>query len=172
MQVANPAWHLTCPRNRAMRIDLRDRVDIGRLSPADSERELRCVMQRVWGYSEFLPLQLEAMQSVLSGQDALVVMPTGGGKSLCFQAPALCRTGMALVVSPLIALMKDQVDGLRECGMSAAAIHSGLSADERRSIAARINDGSLKFLYVAPERLLTDAMLEFLRDRPIVNRYR
>ncbi|MEZ6151905.1 MAG: DNA helicase RecQ [Pirellulaceae bacterium] len=150
-----------------MRIDLRDRVDIGRLSPADSERELRCVMQRVWGYSEFLPLQLEAMQSVLSGQDALVVMPTGGGKSLCFQAPALCRTGMALVVSPLIALMKDQVDGLRECGMSAAAIHSGLSADERRSIAARINDGSLKFLYVAPERLLTDAMLEFLRDRPI-----
>ena len=120
-----------------MQIDLRDRVDVGRLSPADSERELRLVMQRVWGYSEFLPLQLEAMQSVLSGQDALVVMPTGGGKSLCFQAPALCRTGLALIVSPLIALMKDQVDGLRECGMSAAAIHSGLSADERRTPRSR-----------------------------------
>lgn len=150
-----------------MQIDFRDCVEVDGQSQADSECNLRRVLQRVWGYSEFLPLQLEAMQAVLSGQDALVVMPTGGGKSLCFQAPALLRAGLALVVSPLIALMKDQVDGLREYGVSAAAIHSGLSTDERRSIAARISDGSLKFLYVAPERLLTDSMLEFLQNRPL-----
>jgi ATP-dependent DNA helicase RecQ len=126
-------------------------------------KQLRSILKEYWGYETWLPLQQEAMASVMANRDSLVVLPTGGGKSLCFQAPALAMPGMALVVSPLISLMKDQVDGLNENGVPAACLNSTLSADERREVRARAKSGSLKLLYVAPERLVTDWFLSFLR---------
>lgn len=119
-------------------------------------------LKRVWGYESFRPLQQEAVAAALSGRDSLVVLPTGGGKSLCFQVPALCLEGVAVVVSPLISLMKDQVDGLHACGVPAAFLNSTQRAEEQREIAQRIRAGELKLLYVAPERLLSSRMLEFL----------
>ena len=115
-----------------------------------SDCELRRVLQRHWGFDSLLPLQQDAMQCVLTGRDSVVVLPTGGGKSLCFQAPALCRPGLAVVVSPLISLMKDQVDGLRSCGVPAACIHSMLALDQRREVADEIRRGRLRLLYVVP----------------------
>ena len=119
-------------------------------------------MRAYWGYDGFLPLQKEAMECVLSGRDSIVVLPTGGGKSLCFQAPAVAMPGLALVVSPLISLMKDQVDALKECGVPAARIDSSLSPDERNTVFARLHDGALKLLYLSPERLLSDGFIERL----------
>ena len=101
------------------------------------------------------------------GEDALVLMPTGGGKSLCFQVPALLRDGLAVVVSPLIALMDDQVATLEELGVAAAALNSTLSAEAQREIAARIRRGEIKMLYLAPERLVQPRMLDFLRGLQI-----
>ena len=115
-----------------------------------------------WGYDRFRPLQREAVDCALAGKDSVVVLPTGGGKSLCFQVPAVCLEGTALVVSPLISLMKDQVDTLRQCGVPAAYLNSSLSADERREVGRELRAGRLKLLYVAPERLLLPQMLEFL----------
>ncbi len=120
------------------------------------------ILKEVWGYDSFRPLQENSIGCVLAGQDSLTVLPTGGGKSLCFQIPALCRDGMAVVVSPLISLMKDQVDALVACGVSAAFVNSTQSPDEKRDVAARIRQGELKLLYVAPERLLSERTLEFL----------
>jgi len=122
------------------------------------------VLRHYWGYDRFLPLQEEAMRCVLEGRDSVVVLPTGGGKSLCFQAPAMCLPGLALVVSPLISLMKDQVDSLRNCGVPAACSNSTLSASERRRVADDVRAGRLRLLYLAPERLLTEGTLEFLRS--------
>jgi ATP-dependent DNA helicase RecQ len=99
----------------------------------------------------------------LEGRDSVVVLPTGGGKSLCYQIPALQKPGLAVVISPLISLMKDQVDALRDCGVPAAFVNSTSSADERRQIAQEARSGQLKLLYLSPERLMTDRMLEFLR---------
>jgi ATP-dependent DNA helicase RecQ len=121
------------------------------------------VLRKYWGYDRFLPLQAEAMNCVLEGSDSVVVLPTGGGKSLCFQAPAMCLDGLAVVVSPLIALMKDQVDALRNCGVPAAFANSTLSARERRRVAEDVRAGRLQLLYLAPERLLTEGTLEFLQ---------
>ncbi|QDT70204.1 ATP-dependent DNA helicase RecQ [Planctomycetes bacterium MalM25] len=125
---------------------------------------LRDVLQQYWGYEDFRPLQREAMRAVMAGRDSVVVLPTGGGKSLCFQAPAVAMEGMALVVSPLIALMKDQVDTLRNCGVPAAYLNSTLSADERREVTQQVQAGELKLLYVAPERLLLDGTLTLLAN--------
>ncbi len=125
---------------------------------------LESVLKQFWGYGSFRPLQREAMTSVLDGRDSLVVLPTGGGKSLCFQAPAAAMEGMALVVSPLIALMKDQVDALRECGLPAACIHGMLTAQERRDTADAIRGGRLKLLYVAPERVVQERFLAWLKE--------
>jgi ATP-dependent DNA helicase RecQ len=127
------------------------------------EPQLLAAMRRYWGYDSFLPLQAAAMQSAMSDRDSVVVLPTGGGKSLCFQAPAVCREGLALVVSPLISLMKDQVDALRACGVAAAAVNSTLSDDERRQVAEQVRRGELKLLYAAPERLLAPRTLGFLK---------
>ncbi len=121
-------------------------------------------MKRIWGYEEFRPLQREAMECVLSGRDSITVLPTGGGKSLCFQAPALLMEGTALVVSPLIALMKDQVDALRECGVAAARLDSSLEPAERARAAAAFRAGELDLLYLSPERLLMDGFLNDLRE--------
>jgi ATP-dependent DNA helicase RecQ len=129
--------------------------------------QLRQILRRFWGYDDFRPLQAEAMRAVVEGRDSLVVLPTGGGKSLCFQAPAMAMPGLAVVVSPLIALMKDQVDALVDCGVPAACVNSTLAFDERRRIAEEIRAGRLKLLYLAPERLLTDRTLQFLQGVPL-----
>ncbi len=125
---------------------------------------LRAALLKYWGYDSFRPLQAEAMQAVLAHRDSVVVLPTGGGKSICFQAPAVTMPGLAIVVSPLISLMKDQVDALRECGIPAACVNSSQSASERQRVASAIRAGELKLLYVAPERLCTDKMLDFLSN--------
>jgi len=125
------------------------------------------ILRRHWGYSDFRPLQREAMESVLRGRDSLVVLPTGGGKSLCFQAPAVRLSGLAIVVSPLISLMKDQVDALTECGVAAARLDSSQTPDEQSDIVAAIRRGDLKILYVSPERLMMDGFLRFLEGRTL-----
>jgi ATP-dependent DNA helicase RecQ len=111
------------------------------------------VLARYWGYSSFRPLQREAMEAILRGRDSLVVLPTGGGKSLCFQAPALVNDGLAVIVSPLISLMKDQVDTLVGNGVPAALLNSTLSSDERGTVTAGVREGRYRLLYVSPERL-------------------
>jgi len=123
---------------------------------------LAAVLEQFWGYTSFRPLQREAMDAILAGRDSLVVLPTGSGKSLCFQAPALVDDGLALVVSPLIALMKDQVDTLVANGVDAAGFHSALPPDARASIAAGIRDGRYRLIYVSPERLVGEGRESFL----------
>ena len=123
---------------------------------ASTDEALTGVLERYWGYSSFRPLQRDAMGAILSGRDSIVVLPTGGGKSLCFQAPALVRDGVAVVVSPLISLMKDQVDTLVGNGVPAAFLNSTLSSDERRAVSDGVRDGRFRLLYVSPERLVGD----------------
>ena len=118
---------------------------------------------KYWGYNDFLPLQRRAMECVSHGRDSVVVLPTGGGKSLCFQAPAVVMEGLTVVVSPLISLMKDQVDALKESDVPAARIDSSLSADEQRAVLAAVRSHKLKLLYVSPERLVSDGFVELLR---------
>ncbi len=120
------------------------------------------ILLKYWGFSSFRPMQEEIIQSVLDGKDTLALLPTGGGKSLCFQVPALTMDGICLVISPLIALMKDQVDNLRKRGIPAAALHSGMHTDEIRIIMDNCRFGKIKLLYVSPERLTTDKMRETL----------
>lgn len=129
--------------------------------------QLRAILQKYWGYDQFRPLQQAAMTAVVEGRDSVVVLPTGGGKSLCFQAPAVHLPGMAIVVSPLISLMKDQVDALTECGVPAACINSSLSASEKQRVADDIRKGRLKLLYVAPERLCAEQTRQFLQQQEI-----
>ena len=124
---------------------------------------LRDVLHQYWGYTEFRPLQQEAMTAVLDRRDSVVVMPTGGGKSLCFQAPALVRPGLALVVSPLISLMKDQVDTLVGNGVPAALYNSALTSEERSTVSAGLRQGRYRLLYVSPERLMGDGGEDFVR---------
>jgi len=124
-------------------------------------------LKTVFGYRIFRPYQEEIVTRLVRGEDAFVLMPTGGGKSLCYQVPALHREGVALVVSPLISLMKDQVDALAANGVAAAFYNSTLAEREARRVLAELHAGRLKLLYVAPERLMTDAFLERIREIPI-----
>ena len=117
------------------------------------------VLQQVWGYPAFRGPQEAIVRHVIGGGSGLVLMPTGGGKSLCYQVPALCRPGLAVVVSPLIALMQDQVAALQQLGVAAAALHSGHEADAVGAIWRQLQAGSLKLLYVSPERLLGGDLL-------------
>jgi ATP-dependent DNA helicase RecQ len=119
-------------------------------------------VRRVWGYDRFLPLQGEAIAAILDGRDSIVVLPTGGGKSLCYQAPAAHLKRLAIVVSPLIALMKDQVDGLREAGVPAAYLNSSQTPTERAEVFRGLGAGRYHLLYVAPERLVMDGFAERL----------
>ena len=123
---------------------------------------LQDAVARYWGYTTFLPLQADAMNAVLAGRDSLVVLSTGGGKSLCFQAPALVRPGVAVVVSPLISLMKDQVDTLVGNGVPAGLYNSSLAADEKASVVTGLREGRYRLLYVSPERLVGDGGSDFL----------
>jgi ATP-dependent DNA helicase RecQ len=116
--------------------------------------DLQEIVVRYWGYRALRPLQDRAMQAVLDGRDSLVVLPTGGGKSLCYQAPAVLRGGTTVVISPLIALMKDQVDSLRAVGIAAATIDSSLSAAERFSYEMDVRQGEIRLLFLSPERLV------------------
>ena len=124
--------------------------------------DIRRTLVRYWGYNDFLPSQKRAMECVGQGRDSIVVLPTGGGKSLCFQAPAVIMQGLTVVVSPLISLMKDQVDALRECGVPAARIDSSLSADEQQAVYGALHSRELKLLYLSPERLVSDGFVEML----------
>jgi ATP-dependent DNA helicase RecQ len=121
------------------------------------------VLRRVFGYPSFRGQQQEIVEHVTAGGDAVVLMPTGGGKSLCYQLPALLRPGVGVVVSPLIALMKDQVDALRQAGVRAAALNSALPPGEARAVERALRDGDLDLLYVAPERLALPYCLDLLR---------
>jgi ATP-dependent DNA helicase RecQ len=125
------------------------------------------LLQHYWGYPAFRPLQEDVVTAVLNGQDALVLMPTGGGKSICFQVPALAMTGVCIVVTPLIALMKDQVEQLRRRGISAAAIFSGMHWREIDSTLDNCIYGNIKFLYVSPERLQTEIMIERVKQMTV-----
>jgi len=120
------------------------------------------ILQDVFGYAAFRGEQQAVVEHVAAGGDALVLMPTGGGKSLCFQIPALLRRGVGIVVSPLIALMQDQVDALRQLGVQAAFLNSSLSADAARTVQQQLLQGKLDLLYVAPERLLNENFLNLL----------
>ncbi|MCH7704812.1 MAG: RecQ family ATP-dependent DNA helicase [Planctomycetes bacterium] len=125
---------------------------------------LRRILEQVrsyWGFNALRPMQEEAIQATLSGRDSVVVLPTGGGKSLCYQVPPVVADRTDIVVSPLISLMKDQVDGLRACGYPATAIHSGLSGEEKDRNARDLPTGRFRLIFVSPERLLTEAFLSF-----------
>ena len=114
-------------------------------------------LHNIFGYSGFRPYQKEIIETLIRGEDAFVLMPTGGGKSLGYQIPALHRPGVGIVVSPLISLMKDQVDALCANGVRAAFYNSSLESTEARQVLAELHNGGLDLLYVAPERLITEA---------------
>lgn len=118
------------------------------------------ILKEKFGYSDFRLKQKEIIESVLSGNDTLAIMPTGGGKSMCYQLPALCLDGVTLVVSPLISLMQDQVLGLKDYGVSAGYLNSAQTSDERDEVLNRIQAGTIKLLYVAPERILSESLLQ------------
>jgi ATP-dependent DNA helicase RecQ len=140
--------------------------DVLAVEAAPATSPARALLRRVFGYPSFRGDQEAVVEHLLGGGDALVLMPTGGGKSLCFQIPALLRNGTGIVVSPLIALMQNQVDALRELGVRAAYLNSTLDAAQARRIEAELLAGELDLLYVAPERLLTDRCLAlFARAR-------
>ena len=125
---------------------------------------LFAAVARHWGFASLRPLQEQAIRAALGGRDSLVVMPTGGGKSRCFQAPAVVRGGLTVVVSPLIALMKDQVDGLVRIGVPAVRIDSTLSAAEKATAAAALRSGVVRLAFTSPERLVNTDVYRFLRD--------
>ena len=124
-------------------------------------------LQEYWGYDAFRPKQEEIVNSALDGRDVLAILPTGGGKSVCFQVPALMREGIAIVVTPLIALMKDQVQNLNDRGIKALCVNAGMS---RREVDVVLNNaayGDFKFLYVSPERLGTRLFQSYLQEMNI-----
>lgn len=120
-------------------------------------------LKQYWGYDALRPLQGDAIACALDSRDSVVVLPTGGGKSLCFQVPALMRDGVAIVVSPLISLMKDQVDALKANGVRAESIHSGMTLTEKQAVDRELRSGAVKLLYVSPERLVQPAFIEYVR---------
>ena len=124
-------------------------------------------LKEYWGYESFRPKQEEIVNSALEGRDVLAILPTGGGKSVCFQVPALIRDGIAIVVTPLIALMKDQVQNLNDRGIKALCIHAGMT---RREVDNTLNNalyGDFKFLYVSPERLSTQLFQGYVREMTV-----
>src|SRR3984885_10821136 len=128
-----------------------------------TSRSLLATLKQTFGYDTFRPLQEEIITDALAGRDVFALLPTGGGKSLCFQLPALVRDGLTVVVSPLIALMKDQVDALQASGIAATFLNSSLDSDEARSRLRGLHRGEYKLLYAAPERLMLDGWTENLK---------
>lgn len=136
-------------------------------SSVNVEDQAKRILRSVYGYLEFRGQQLEIITAVTNGQDCLVLMPTGGGKSICYQIPALILPGVTLVVSPLIALMHDQVLALNQVGVRAAFLNSSMSAAEQRDVVSKLKASELDLLYVAPERLVQEHMIELLRQIPL-----
>jgi ATP-dependent DNA helicase RecQ len=134
------------------------------LALASTLTDLHAVIAHHWGINQLRALQEPAMKAVLAGQDSLVVLPTGGGKSLCYQAPAVLRGGTTVVISPLISLMKDQVDGLRSCGVSALQLNSSQTFAERSAYMNEIRAGHIRLLFVSPERLIQTDLCEVLKE--------
>jgi len=132
--------------------------------PSALPPELLAAVERHWGFSSLRPLQEQAIGAVLTGRDSLVVLPTGGGKSLCYQAPAVIRAGLTVVVSPLISLMKDQVDGLERIGVPAVRLDSGQTMADRGSAMESIRRGSARLVFTSPERLVNTDVYQLLRD--------
>jgi ATP-dependent DNA helicase RecQ len=165
----DPAWRLPLEQHAASRTQHTGLKLTCKKPPAEAipDGAIEAALRKYWGYEQFLPLQREAIESVVAGRDSVVVLPTGGGKSICYQVPAVVIPGMAVVVSPLISLMKDQVDGLTECGIPAARLDGSLSCEERSDVVSRMRRQALKLLYVAPERLVTDDFAELLQQIPI-----
>ena len=122
------------------------------------------ILQHTYGYDHFRVDQQQIVESAIQGHDSLVLMPTGGGKSICYQIPALIRPGIGLVISPLIALMQDQVSALQQLGIDAAFLNSSLTSEEQSAVAARMHSGDLDMLYIAPERLMQAGTLEWLKQ--------
>ena len=116
-------------------------------------QDIFAILKKHWGYDSFRDTQEEVIRSVLSGRDTLTLMPTGGGKSICFQVPALALGGLTVVITPLISLMKDQVDNLRSRGIKAVYLHNGMNRAEIRHTFERLHNGRISFLYVSPERV-------------------
>src|SRR5580698_7084167 len=121
------------------------------------------ILKQYFGFTSFRPLQEEIIRDALAGRDVFALLPTGGGKSLCFQLPALARPGLTVVVSPLIALMKDQVDALQAAGVPATFLNSSLETDESRKRLRGLHNGEFRLLYVAPERLMLSGFLDDLK---------
>jgi len=137
--------------------------------PTAAPPNLDQLLKRTFGYGTFRPLQREIIAATLAGQDVFALLPTGGGKSLCFQLPALARPGLTVVVSPLIALMKDQVDALQASGVAATFLNSTLGADESRARLRGLHRGDYKLLYAAPERLMLEGWVENLQAWNVVS---
>ena len=127
-------------------------------------KQMYAILQQYWGYKSFLPLQEEAILSVLENEDSLTVLPTGGGKSLCFQLPALLKKGMAVIVSPLISLMKDQVDNLKDMGVASCCLNSSQPFEQQALAIEQIRKGKIKLLYVSPERLQSQVTINLLNS--------
>src|SRR4030095_2832496 len=125
------------------------------------------ILEQYWHYNAFRPQQEDIIQSVLDGHDALALLPTGGGKSICFQVPALMKDGLCLVISPLVALMKDQVQNLEKRGIKAIALTGNLSFDETMKLFDNCLYGNYKFLYLSPERLKSEWVLERTKNLPL-----
>lgn len=125
------------------------------------------ILRKFWGYEQFRPLQSDIIETILSGKDVLALMPTGAGKSICFQVPAMVTDGICIVVTPLIALMNDQVGHLKDKGIPAIAFHSGLNFYEQDSALRKCVAGDYKFLYVSPERLLSNEFQQYLQDMEV-----
>ncbi|KKQ59403.1 MAG: ATP-dependent DNA helicase RecQ [Parcubacteria group bacterium GW2011_GWE2_38_18] len=124
---------------------------------------MKTLLKQYFGFDEFRPLQAEIIDNVMAGKDSFVLMSTGGGKSLCYQLPALKFPGLTIVISPLIALMKDQVDALKACGAKAEFINSSLTAEQINQVCERAKNGEVKILYLAPERLALESFKDFLK---------
>lgn len=164
--------HPVVSRSRSSATDPRRNEAAGDVGPAcgggsvtmaaDIDMSPRGILSRVFGFPDFRGLQQQAVDQVMAGEDCLVLMPTGGGKSVCYQVPALSRPGTGLVISPLIALMDDQVAALRQLGVNAGALHSEQEADDAARVRSDLASGRLDILYVSPERLLSPGMLERL----------
>lgn len=160
-------WQDELIENHVLREQVRDRLACHAADVSEVEKGLLLLLERYWGYRSFRPLQAEAMLGCVAERDSVVVLPTGAGKSLCFQLPALWMDGFAIIVSPLISLMKDQVDALRSRGIAAAYVNSSMASAERQAVIQQVSSGKLKLLYVAPERLVLERTIEFLKGKRI-----
>ena len=148
-------------------VDVRVANQVNEHERAPLAKTAHRVLHEIFGLPGFRGEQEEIIKHVIAGGDAIVLMPTGGGKSLCYQIPALCRPGVALIVSPLIALMRNQVEILSQLGVRVAALNSSLSGAERAKIRSALRNGRLDLLYVAPERLLMPDFVAMLRETEI-----